>query len=327
MKIFNFCQGFTLIETIITIFIFTLLISAVFGLILMLYRTQNFAWQQSIAIDEARRGVETMIKEIKEAKQGENGSYPIELAEDKEFIFYSDIDNDGKVERVRYFLGTISSETRTQKCVTYLANGSCSVNFSDFLTGILKSAQLKVSTEGDLGSSNEYVEVFADGTKLGDLCQTGCADCAGVWQGTAIFDVLSWAQDNNITFLTDASSAVDSNCNWEEPNHKMKANFEFSFTQENQGTEFKKGVIEPVGTPATYPMDQEKVSVITSYVRNTPPIFEYFDQNGNKIIDYPARLIETKMMKVYLVVNVDPNQPPQNFELESFVQLRNLKNE
>ncbi len=30
-------------------------------------------------------------------------------------------------------------------------------------------------------------------------------------------------------------------------------------------------------------------------------------------------------MKVYLVVNVDPNRPPQDFELESFVQLRNLK--
>ena len=50
-------------------------------------------------------------------------------------------------------------------------------------------------------------------------------------------------------------------------------------------------------------------------------------KNGNKITDYPARLKDTKMMKVYLVVNIDPNRPPNEFELESSVQLRNLKNE
>jgi len=311
-------KSFTLIETIVTVFIFSLLMTVVSSLIVALYRTHSYQWQQSIAIDEARRGIETMTREIKEAKQGDNGSYPIEKADDKEFIFYSDIDNDGKTERVRYFLGTISSEIQTQKCVTYLSGGSCSVNFSNFLKGTLKLAQVKVSVEGDLGASNEYVEIFADGTKLATLCQTGCTDCAGAWQGTEIFDVFSQASDNDITLLADASQAVNSDCNWEEPNHKMKANFEFSFSQESQGTELKKGVIEPVGTPPTYPLDQEKVSIISSYVRNAAPIFEYYDQNGNKI-DYPARLKDTKMMKVYLVVD--------NFELESYVQLRNLKTE
>jgi type II secretory pathway pseudopilin PulG len=318
-------KSFTLIETIVVILIFTLLMGAVSASVVLLYRTYGYTWEQSIAIDEARRGIETMVKEIREARSGEDGSYPIEYAGDKEFIFYSDIDGDGKTERVRYFLGKISSETQSQKCVTFTAGGSCSVNFSNFITGTLKSAQVKVSVEGDLGASNEYVEIFADGIKFGNLCQTGCTDCAGTWQGTATFDVFSQAEDNNITFLADATSRVDSNCSWEEPNHKMKANFEFSFSQEVQGTEFKKGVIEPTGIPVTYPLDQEKVSVITSYVRNIPPIFEYFDQNGNKIEDYPARLKDTKVMKVYLVVNVDPNRPPQDFELKSSVQLRNLK--
>ncbi len=320
-------KGFTLIETLVTIFVFALAIGVVSGFILMAYRTQSYTWQQSIAIDEARRGIETMVKEIREAREGDDGSYPIEMAGDKEFIFYSDIDKDGETERVRYFLGQISSQILSSNCVVYSAGGSCSVNFSNFFQGTLKSAQVKVSVEGDLGASNEYVEIFADGIKLGTLCQTGCTDCAGTWQGTTIFDVFSQAGDNNITFLADASSKVDSNCSWEEPNHKMKANFEFSITQEVQGTEFKKGVIKPVGTPPAYPSDQEEISILTSYVRNVPPIFEYFDQNGNKIIEYPARLKDTKLMKVYLIVNVDPNRPPQDFELESWVQLRNLKEE
>ena len=48
-------KSFTLIETLIAIFVFTLAMGAVSGLILMAYRTQSYTWQQSIAIDEAER--------------------------------------------------------------------------------------------------------------------------------------------------------------------------------------------------------------------------------------------------------------------------------
>ena len=319
--------AFSLIETIVAIAIFALIIGAVTGSIVMIYRTHRYTFQQSTAIEEARRGIEVMVKEVREAREGENGSYPIEEAGDKELIFYSDIDDDGKVERVRYFLGVISSGSQTQECNSFSKGGSCTVNFSNFLTGILISAEIKVSIEGDVGSSNEYAEIFADGIKLGNICQTGCSDCAGTWRGTAIFNVTNQALDNSIQFLADATNQVDPNCNWINPHHSIKVKFEFSFTEDLSGLvhEFKKGVIKPIGDPPTYPSDQEKITVLTSYVRNVPPIFEYFDQNGNKIEDYPARLKDAKLMKVYLVINVDPNQPPQDFGLESFVQLRNLK--
>ena len=323
-------KSFTLVEALIMIFVFALAIGATSGFILMAYRTHGYEWEQSLAVEEARRGIEIMAKEIRKSRQGENGSYPIEYAGDREFVFYSDVDGDGKTEKVRYFLGQVSSGTQTQKCVTFSAGGSCSVNFSNFLTGSLKSAQVGVSAEGDLGSGSEYVEIFADGTKLGNVCQTGCTDCAGTWQGTANFDVTTQAQDDNINFLADATFSVNANCSWEEPNHKMKANFEFSFTQEILGTELKKGVIEPVFSTSgqvTYPQESENVSIITSYIRNPPPIFEYFDQSGNKIEQYPARLTDTKLMKVFLVINIDPNRPPTEYQLGTFVQLRNLKQE
>jgi len=319
--------GFTLIEALVAIVIFTLAMVAISGLIVLAYRTYGYSWEQSVAIEEARRGVETMVKEIREAKNGQDGSYPIELAEDKEFIFYSDIDGDGKTERVRYFLGDLKNIDQIQTCVSFEKGGTCTVSFANFFSGTLKSAQVKISVEGDLGASNEYLEIFADGQKLGNFCQSGCVDCAASWQGTATFDVTSQAQDNFITFLADATNQVDPSCNWEEPNHSFKAKFEFSFTEEVQGTELKKGVIKPTGFPVQYPQDQEEISILSSYVRNSPPIFEYFDKNGNKIESLPARLIDTKLMKIFLVINVDPDRPPQNFELESFAQLRNLKGE
>ena len=324
-------KSFTLIEAIVAIFVFTFLMIIVSGSVIALYRTHSYGWQQSLAVDEARRGIEIMVKEIREAREGENGAYPIEYAADKEFIFYSDVDNDGKTERVRYFLGQILTQTLIQQCFTNIAGGSCSVNFSDFLTGNLTLAQVTISVEGDLGRSNEYVDVYLDGQYLGRLCQSDCADCAGTWQGTQTFNILSQAEDGNLNFIVDASNLVNCGageleCNW-EGYHTMKAKFEFTFSQEIQGTELKKGVIKPVGFPPTYPQNQETVSIITSYVRNTPPIFGYFDKNGNKIEDYHARLIDTKVMRVFLVINVDPNRPPNEYQLESYVELRNLKNE
>jgi len=189
-------KGFTLIETLVAIAVFVLAMGAVTGFIVTAYRTQSYTWQQSQTIGEARRGVETMVKEIREARFGDDGSYIIEKADDHEFIFYSDIDKDAATERVRYFV---------------------------------------------------------------------------------------------------------------------------------EGKDFKKGVVEPIGFPIAYPQETEKISILSQYVRNQPPIFRYFDGDQQELLPTPARLKDTKLMRVYLVINVDPNRPPQDFELTSDVQLRNLK--
>lgn len=322
-----FLHGFTLTETLVAVFIFALMMVVLSTLIVTLYRTQNYTWEQSAAIEEARRGIDIMVKEIRGAVVGDNGAFPIEKADDKEFIFYSDIDGDGKIERVRYFLGTINSGNQTQECQSSVKGGTCSVNFSDFLQGTLTSAQVKVSLDGDFGSGNEYATFYSDGNNLGNVCQSGCNDCPNSWQGTKTFDVTDQSLDDTVSFLADSSSGVDPICP-----HAMKAKFEFSWSEDLAGLEheFRKGVIEPIEGPGgevTYPTDQEQITVITSYVRNSPPIFTYFDENGNELIGYPARLLDTKMMKLYLVINVDPSRPPQDFELESYVQLRNLKTE
>lgn len=315
-------KGFTLTETLVSIFVFSLLTGALFLSIFSIYKTHSYQWQQAIAISEARKGIETMVKEIREAREGENGTYPIEYAGEKEFIFFADVDDDGKAERVRYFLGKIEEKFHTQECQSNAKGGSCSAFFSDFFRGNLKEAKLTVSVQGDLGRTSEYIDIFVDGQQIGTLCKLSCSKCPGTWQGTQTFDVLSFALDNSISILAQASSAVDPSCPF-----SFKAKFDLLIKEEIQTTELKRGIIKPVGDPPTYPPDQEKVSILTSFVRNAPPIFEYFDEKGNKIEDYPARLINTKLMKIFLVINVDPKRPPEEFQLQSFVTLRNLKKE
>lgn len=192
----------TLIETIMVIFIFTLALVAISTFIVNGYRTYKFNFEQIVAISEARKGIETMVKEIREAKTGDNGAYALIQAGDFEFIFYGDIDKDSQTERVRYFL---------------------------------------------------------------------------------------------------------------------------------DGSNFKKGVIDPTGDPPEYLSVNEIVKILSRYVRNdSVHVFIYY--NG----DWPAdtinnplptltRLADTKLMHVYLKINVDPNRPPLDFELESDTQIRNLK--
>jgi prepilin-type N-terminal cleavage/methylation domain-containing protein len=96
--------GFTLIEGLLVVAIFGLIMASLSGFILTGYRAYSYNFEQTTAIREARRGIEIMVKEIREAKIGDDGSYPLIQAGDLSFTFYSDIDRDASAERVRYFL-------------------------------------------------------------------------------------------------------------------------------------------------------------------------------------------------------------------------------
>lgn len=53
---------------------------------------------------DARQVVKKIATELREASPSSLGAYPIEVASTTEVVFYSDIDNDGLKERVRYYL-------------------------------------------------------------------------------------------------------------------------------------------------------------------------------------------------------------------------------
>lgn len=322
-------NGFTIIETMVAIAVFALIWTVTAAAITTFYRTQGYVMQQAMAINEARRGVDIMAKELRQARYGDNGAYPIEKAASKELIFYSDIDEDGQTERIRYFLATINSDSETKECYSNSQGGSCSVVFNNFLTGTMKLAQVRVSTEGYYGNPGRYSELYSDGVKLATLCQSDCSQCVGAWQGMQTFDITSAAVDNSIQFTLDSTSSVKAQCQWVNPNHSIKAVFEFSFTEEipNVGNELRRGIVEPLGDPVTYPANQEQAEIITLYVRNLPPIFTYYDKNGDQITDDPSLLNDTKMVRLFMVVNVNPNRPPDDYDLEQYVQIRNLKEE
>ncbi len=97
-------SGLSLMEILVALGILLLVTALVWMFVKQSYFFQSFVFEQSTSINEAQRGVETLVKEAREAMPADTGAYPIESADKFELIFYSDYDRDVTVERVRYFL-------------------------------------------------------------------------------------------------------------------------------------------------------------------------------------------------------------------------------
>jgi prepilin-type N-terminal cleavage/methylation domain-containing protein len=97
-------KGFTIIEIIIVVAI-TAAIAGVVGTFMFNVFDQNRFLSSSInAEQEGRIVLKTFAAELRSASPSSAGSYPIESASSTAIIFYSDINNDGQKERVRYFM-------------------------------------------------------------------------------------------------------------------------------------------------------------------------------------------------------------------------------
>lgn len=95
-------RGFTLVEVLIVASITVILGIAILGLQYIISQNQVEVWKNYISADEANSNISIMARELRNAKTGENGAYPLELAGDNEIVFYSDHDFDGEVDRIRY---------------------------------------------------------------------------------------------------------------------------------------------------------------------------------------------------------------------------------
>ena len=195
-------QGFTLIEVLVSCVIIIALGIGILGLQKIISQTQTFVFSRYLSVDQANSSMQALVKELRTARAGDNGAYPLELADDNEIIFYSDIDFDGETEKIHYWL---------------------------------------------------------------------------------------------------------------------------------EGEDFYKGIIEPEGYPVIYPLENKKTKLISSNVRNGEmPIFYYYngswpDDAENNPLPMPARLSDTKIMHFLLRLNNEKDQPDKDFILESYVQIRMLK--
>lgn len=97
-------KGFSLIEIVFALAVFGLIVGAVgaFARDVFFY---NDVLQVSLTnVNDARKMLRPFANEVRSARPSELGSFAIAQTATSSFAFYSDIDNDGVQERVRYFL-------------------------------------------------------------------------------------------------------------------------------------------------------------------------------------------------------------------------------
>lgn len=97
-------SGLSLLETVIAIAVGTSLLLAIMSTIRTFYRSNAFTIDQVITINDARKGIEYLARDIREATYGDDGSFPVLAIAPQSFTFFADIDNDTGIERVRYFV-------------------------------------------------------------------------------------------------------------------------------------------------------------------------------------------------------------------------------
>ncbi|MDB5265031.1 MAG: hypothetical protein JWN64_602 [Parcubacteria group bacterium] len=97
-------RAFSLAETVVVVAITSVVGIAITGSIAYFYKANAFVLQQVSSIDSAHRGLDISFRNLREASYGDDGSYPIASVATSSIIFFSDVDNDGVVEKIRLYL-------------------------------------------------------------------------------------------------------------------------------------------------------------------------------------------------------------------------------
>ncbi|MBP6929655.1 MAG: hypothetical protein KBB77_01835 [Candidatus Moranbacteria bacterium] len=198
-------KAMTLVEMLVAIGVVLIVMEGFSFLLIRTWETNKFILEEGLASAAVSRSTNKMVIQLRGVQQADNGDYPIVSGDDFDLVFYCDIDDDGVVEKVHYFL---------------------------------------------------------------DL-------------------------------------ATD---------------------------QLKQGVSNPLATnPVTYPAGDSTVTTVANYIvnENTDPAFYYYNANYpsdvvNNPLTTPATVGAIQMIRVHLLINIDPIRAPNNVNMESFVDLRNL---
>ncbi|HCP08312.1 MAG TPA: hypothetical protein DIT25_00725 [Candidatus Moranbacteria bacterium] len=97
-------KGMTIVEMMVAISIFTIGILGFNALFMHSWRSNGFIMETAQASRQAERGINQIIRDVREVRQADDGSFAIKSAGGFDLVVFSNIDGDSAVERVHYFL-------------------------------------------------------------------------------------------------------------------------------------------------------------------------------------------------------------------------------
>ncbi len=103
MIIKNTQRGFTLLEVLVALSIFTMVVVGITSMMIYAFHNNKVIWEQLSTQNEGRKVSQDLVNELRTASASSIGAYTLEKAEIQQLVFYSNIDLDSWRERVRYF--------------------------------------------------------------------------------------------------------------------------------------------------------------------------------------------------------------------------------
>jgi type II secretory pathway pseudopilin PulG len=97
-------SGFTIPEVLIAIFITVVIITIIILIQNTVLDQQQLVTNSYISMNTANNSVQQMVKEIRNCQFAENGAYLLEVLNDQEISFFSNVDDDDEIEKVHYRL-------------------------------------------------------------------------------------------------------------------------------------------------------------------------------------------------------------------------------
>lgn len=108
IKIYQKNKGFTIVEIMINLGIFSVIMVTIGLFIRNSYYMNSIFTGGLVSYDQSRKILQPIASEVRSASPSSLGAYALESTTDNSFIFYTDLDNNGTKERVRYYLSGIN---------------------------------------------------------------------------------------------------------------------------------------------------------------------------------------------------------------------------
>ena len=108
--------------------------------VIFFYRANTSSIEQAYQVESARVGMLALVKDLREATYGDDGSYPLAQMASTSLTFYADTDSDNAVEKVHYELNglsltrTVTDETGTPP--TYVGGAAATSTVSDHVRNV-----------------------------------------------------------------------------------------------------------------------------------------------------------------------------------------------
>lgn len=97
-------SGMSLVEMMIAISIFTMSIAGFSLLFLRSWSVNSYSIEMGQSSFAASQGINRAVGYLRKIRQGDNGAYAIQSAEDNELVVFSDYNKNGTTERLRFYL-------------------------------------------------------------------------------------------------------------------------------------------------------------------------------------------------------------------------------